>query len=931
MGSTLGTSDFVSTLTRRTIRGHFQSEDVNHLLKLHEEKDVVRSLTEKTISIKKRSRTEEIVLFDVDETSHQKMHRQRSKRIPKRYLYDECEEELVPPKKKRVRRSFKGLEVTKPTSRSINLKEKISDLESLTFSSPLSVSSPSSSITLLNDASNMKIRRTRNAKARSYLSTIIITESWSKHENEDKRVRCHQCNRNDRRIVVPCCKCKQKLYCIQCIKQWYPHVSEEEIAETCPFCRGNCNCNPCLTKRGSLKTTQRDVIKPKKIQHAQYLIHSLLPFLKRIREEQSKEMEIEAGIQGISSCEIHLTEAPFYNDERVYCNNCATSIVDLHRSCPKCSYELCLSCCQEIREGNLLGGADEVVFHYPNRGYDYIHGGDPLPGACDVKRCMDWVKPFINWHAHSNGSVPCPPKEMGGCGYHLLELKRIFPSSWIVDLEIKAEKVTRSHEVEQALANRNSIITSTEMLRKAAYRECSNDNFLYCPSSMDILKEDELVNFQRHWANGEPVIVRNVLEWTSGLSWEPMVMLRALGCNVDMQTGSKLSEVKAIDCLAGCEVQISAHQFFKGYTDGRAYDNSWPEMLKLKDWPPSAKFEDFLPRHADEFISALPFQEYTDPTYGLLNLAVKLPEDCIKPDMGPKTYIAYGIAEELGRGDSVTKLHCDMSDAVNILTHTAEVVLTDEQHSVVQMLKKKHRTQDIREHLMPIPLEEDHLKLPGPLARGPEGVEPFEGSKTELQNQEELDFVTDKTENGEELDRDGKDDAGYVGTTFPGFAGANEESGSALWDIFRRKDVPKLQRYLRKYSKEFRHTYCSPVEMVVHPIHDQTFYLTMEHKRRLKDEFGIEPWTFEQKHGEAVFIPAGCPHQVRNLKSCTKVALDFVSPENIGECFRLTEEFRQLPKNHRVREDKLEIKKITLHAINQAVKDLEDLVASPNE
>lgn len=29
---------------------------------------------------------------------------------------------------------------------------------------------------------------------------------------------------------------------------------------------------------------------------------------------------------------------------------------------------------------------------------------------------------------------------------------------------------------------------------------------------------------------------------------------------------------------------------------------------------------------------------------------------------------------------------------------------------------------------------------------------------------------------------------------------------------------------------------------------------------------GIEPWTFEQRIGEAVFIPAGCPHQVRNLK-----------------------------------------------------------------
>jgi len=43
------------------------------------------------------------------------------------------------------------------------------------------------------------------------------------------------------------------------------------------------------------------------------------------------------------------------------------------------------------------------------------------------------------------------------------------------------------------------------------------------------------------------------------------------------------------------------------------------------------------------------------------------------------------------------------------------------------------------------------------------------------------------------------------------------------------------------------------------------------------------------------------------LQSCTKVALDFVSPENVGECFRLTEEFRKLPVNHKSAEDKLEV------------------------
>ena len=44
-----------------------------------------------------------------------------------------------------------------------------------------------------------------------------------------------------------------------------------------------------------------------------------------------------------------------------------------------------------------------------------------------------------------------------------------------------------------------------------------------------------------------------------------------------------------------------------------------------------------------------------------------------------------------------------------------------------------------------------------------------------------------------------------------------------------------------------------------------------------------------------------------SIQSCIKVALDFVSPENVGECIRLTDEFRTLPQNHRAKEDKLEV------------------------
>lgn len=70
-------------------------------------------------------------------------------------------------------------------------------------------------------------------------------------------------------------------------------------------------------------------------------------------------------------------------------------------------------------------------------------------------------------------------------------------------------------------------------------------------------------------------------------------------------------------------------------------------------------------------------------------------------------------------------------------------------------------------------------------------------------------------------------------------------------------------------------------------------------------------------------MPAGAPHQVRNLHNCIKVAEDFVSPENISHCFHLTQEFRALSDTHTNHEDKLQIKNIIYHAVKDSLTILD--------
>lgn len=174
---------------------------------------------------------------------------------------------------------------------------------------------------------------------------------------------------------------------------------------------------------------------------------------------------------------------------------------------------------------------------------------------------------FPDWKANSDGSIPCPPEAFGGCGNGQLMLKRSFKANWLAKLLREAEELTASCQFMDndallgdsmcscccSLADGKDI--SDLDVRRAAFRKNDNDNLLYCPSAIN-LGDGDVEHFQKHWARGEPVIVKGAFEKATGLSWEPMVMWRALRERKMQNLKDEGSTVKAIDCFDWCEVYL---------------------------------------------------------------------------------------------------------------------------------------------------------------------------------------------------------------------------------------------------------------------------------------------------------------------------------------------------------------------------------------
>ncbi|XP_057706019.1 lysine-specific demethylase 3B isoform X2 [Corythoichthys intestinalis] len=347
--------------------------------------------------------------------------------------------------------------------------------------------------------------------------------------------------------------------------------------------------------------------------------------------------------------------------------------------------------------------------------------------------------------------------------------------------------------------------------------------------------------FRECWKQGQPVLVSGIHKRLKSELWRPEAFSEEFGDQdvdlVNCRNCAIISDVKVRDFWDGFQIISKRLKDSEGN----------PMVLKLKDWPPGEDFRDMMPTRFDDLMENLPLPEYTKRD-GRLNLAARLPNFFVRPDLGPKMYNAYGLISTEDRKVGTTNLHLDVSDAVNVMVYVGiplgegdmekEVMTTIEEGDVDEMTKRRV----------------------------------------------------------------------YKGNEKPG----------ALWHIYAAKDAEKIRELLRKVGEEQGQE--NPLDH--DPIHDQSWYLDQVLRRRLYEEYGVQGWAIVQFLGDAVFIPAGAPHQVHNLYSCIKAAEDFVSPEHVRHCFRLTQEFRHLSTTHTNHEDKLQVKNIIYHAVKDAVGTL---------
>ncbi|KAM4867767.1 lysine-specific demethylase 3A isoform 2-T4 [Thomomys bottae] len=167
--------------------------------------------------------------------------------------------------------------------------------------------------------------------------------------------------------------------------------------------------------------------------------------------------------------------------------------------------------------------------------------------------------------------------------------------------------------------------------------------------------------FRECWKQGQPVMVSGVHHKLNIELWKPESFRKEFG----------EQEVDLVNCRTN-EIITGATvgDFWDGFEDvpNRLKNDKEPMVLKLKDWPPGEDFRDMMPSRFDDLMANIPLPEYTRRD-GKLNLASRLPNYFVRPDLGPKMYNAYGLITPEDRKYGTTNLHLDVSDAANVMVY----------------------------------------------------------------------------------------------------------------------------------------------------------------------------------------------------------------------------------------------------------------------
>lgn len=255
-------------------------------------------------------------------------------------------------------------------------------------------------------------------------------------------------------------------------------------------------------------------------------------------------------------------------------------------------------------------------------------------------------------------------------------------------LEPPSEKQREDNEVEFSNNPRRNRYLANRVMTMALSKELYPDvkHMWLCEGRLlrllDPSKENNLKIFQQQWKRGQPVMVSHVNRCLNIDIWQPESFSKDFGEDAN----------DLVNCLTGT---LLPNQPMKRFWIGFDYnskrirdDQGNPILLKLKDWPPGEDFAETLPTRYTDLMKSLPLRDYTKRN-GKFNLASRLPECFVKPDLGPKMYNAYGSAAHPTKG--TTNLHLDISDAVNVMVYVGMPRDTD---STDTLLVEAYKTID---------------------------------------------------------------------------------------------------------------------------------------------------------------------------------------------------------------------------------------------